>query len=187
MKNSKRVFVAALSFVSVVLSGCASKAPAPEAKPSVEVPAETSSEPSIDVWAIRRALKLDRQPSELGYKEASFNTCEMGYGYSSSNMCQRHTMAVIHTRIRCRDSEGTVSQAVGEANLQPVTGQIRWTIGNQSGITTADGEGYTQIVSIFPKSPANTRIKIAAGNQFLYLMHASEAGRLVVPKQWCEK
>ncbi len=154
-----------------------------------EEPAEQpieKSEPSIDVWAIRRALKLDGAPTELGYRDASFNTCEIGYGYSSSNMCQRQTMAVIHFRLQCRDSEGTVSQAVGASNLRAISAPVRWTIGNQSGVVTTDGEGYGQIVSIFPKSPANTRLKVASGTQFLYLMHASEAGRLVVPKQWCE-
>lgn len=172
-----------LILVPLVSWSCATTTP--EKRESDDQSTE-KTEPSIDTWAIRRALKLERGSTELGYQDASFNTCEMGYGYSSSNMCQRHTMAVIHFRIQCRDSEGTVSQAVGASNLRPISAPIRWTIGSWSGVANTDGEGYGQIVSIFPKSPSNMRLKLASGSQFLYLMHANEAGRVVVPKQWCE-
>ncbi|RYZ64383.1 MAG: hypothetical protein EOP05_22125 [Proteobacteria bacterium] len=179
---------AVLATTVLVLSGCAGKKvekEKPAAPPQTSTEVE-SSEPSIDVWAIRRALKLERAPTELGYKEASFNTCEMGYGYSASSLCQRHTMAVINFRIQCRDTDGTVSEAVGASNLKAISTPIRWTIGAQNGVVTPDGEGYGQIVSIFPKPPGKTRIKLASADQFLYLMHASEASRVVVPKQWCD-
>lgn len=184
MTNQKSLSKVLILMLAPVLAwSCATTAP-PKSEPEDQT--VEKSEPSIDTWAIRRALKLDREPTELGYKEASFNTCEMGYGYSSSSMCQRHTMAVVHFRIQCRDSEGTVSQAVGAANLRPISAPVKWTIGSWNGVVTTDGEGYGQIVSIFPKSPSSLRLKLAAGTQFLYLMHASEAGRVVVPKQWCE-
>lgn len=185
---TKALLIFAGAAVITAFSGCAGKKVEPEEKkPIAQAPvAEESTEPSIDVWAVRRALKLEWAPTQLGYREASYNTCEMGYGYSASRMCQHHTMAVINFRIQCRDSDGTISEAVGASSLKAITTPIRWTIGSQNGVVTPDGEGYAQIVSIFPKPPGKTRIKLASADQFLYLMHANEASRVVVPKQWCD-
>lgn len=177
-------FVAAL--LSSTLVACASKETKDDAPPVQAPPTGADeSEPVIDTLGIQRALRLEIPTNDLGYREAGFNTCQMGYGYSSSQNCTRQTMSVVNFRLQCRDSEGTVSEAVGASNLRAISGSVRFTLGGKSGVTTTDGEGYGQIVSIAAKSPKTSRLRLAYGNQFLY-MRANEVTRVVVPKAWCE-
>ncbi len=174
--------------LSLLVGACASK-------PKVETPAappvaateagSESGEPSIDVEGLARKLNLTRPVEVLGYQEAGFNSCDVGYGFSSSKNCHRMTLAVIHLRLQCRDTEGTISTALGAEDLRPISGQgVRWTLAGGDGVAQSDGEGYVEIRSIFPKSPRTQRLRIAVGLQFLYV-RANEVSRIVTPRPWC--
>ena len=183
----KRTLLCALAF----LAGCATTPPPPpEQTPASSTPpatrgSENESQENVDIEGLERALKLSRPEEELGYQEAGFNTCNAGYGYSSSKNCRKQVMAVIHVRLQCRDSEGTISNALGAADLVAIAGQsVRWTIQRHDGIATSDGEGYATIRGLFAKTPRNDWLRIAVGIQFLNV-RAKEAGRVVTPRPWC--
>lgn len=146
-----------------------------------------SQEPqeNVDIEGLERALKLSRPQEELGYQEAGFSSCSAGYGFSASRNCRKMVMAVIHVRLQCRDSEGTVSEALGAADLVAIAGQnIRWTLSRQEGIATSDGEGYAEFRGLFSRTPRNDWLRVGVGIQFLNV-RAKEAGRVVAPRPWC--
>ncbi len=145
---------------------------------------EESTEPQIDVFGIQRSLRMERSEDELGYKEKSFNTCAVGYGFSSTHECRQQFLAVAHFRLQCRDTEGTVSSA--DHILTPITSSsIKWSIGSATGTTKTDGAGFGQIVTVLPKSSRRERIRITSDSKFV-IVRANEFGRFVVPRDWCE-
>lgn len=159
--------------------------PAPETRAASDRPADTNE--NIDLEALQRALRLGKPPQELGYEEASYNTCTVGYGYSSSQNCRRLTMAMINFRLQCRDSEGTISNALGASDLRAIAGQsVGWTLQKQAGLTTTDGEGYATLRGIFSKSPKNDWLKISVNAQYLN-MRAQTITRVVAPRPWCHQ
>jgi hypothetical protein len=94
-------------------------------------------------------------------------------------------MAVIHVRLQCRDSEGTISTALGANDLVAISGQsVRWTIQRHDGVATSDGDGYVTIRGLFSKTPKNDWLRLAVGIQFLNV-RAKDAGRVVTPRPWC--
>lgn len=201
-----------IGFVSVVVVGCASTPEPPKDDGGFNAPSGSGSgsagrpfrgggrgssagatddangeEPpeNIDIEGLQRELRLTRPAEVLGYQEATFNTCTVGFGYSSSRRCRRATMAVINFRLQCRDSEGTISNALGAADLRPIAGQgVRWTSSGQDGIATTDGEGYGTVRAVFAKSPKAGWLRLAVGIQFLN-MRAGEITRVVTPRPWC--
>lgn len=172
----------------LVLAGCAtSQVPKEEEIPPPSTAGLETQEQieNIDVDALERSLQLARPLQELGYKEASFNTCRVGYGYSSSKNCRKMVMASINFRLQCRDSVGTISTALGAQDLVAIAGQrVRWTLQKQDDTLTTDGEGYGNIHAVFPKSPKNDWLRIAVGVQFLN-MRANTMTRVVTPRPWC--
>ena len=181
----------ALALLALVLSACASSPPKDEPMVMPTVPRSTvandeaEQESRIDLEALERSLKLSRPAEVLGYQEAAFNTCQAGYGYSSSKDCRRLVLATVHVRLQCRDSEGTISTALGASDLRPISGQgVRWTLAGLDGVAQSDGEGYADLRAVFPKSPRAQRLRLAVGVQFLYV-RAGEVTRIVTPRPWC--
>lgn len=174
--------------VLVLLAGCSSAPPqeeAPNVPPSKAVNSESEPESRIDMEGLERALKLSTPAEILGYREAAFDTCRVGYGFSSSRDCRRLVMAVLHVRLQCRDSEGTISNALGASDLRAIAGQdIRWTLAGRDGVAQSDGDGYVELRAVFPKSPRTQRLRLAVGLQFLHV-RANEVTRLVTPRPWC--
>ena len=172
----------------LVLAGCAS----PQVIKEEEVPTPSAAsletreqQVSIDLDALERSLNLARPLQELGYREASFNTCSVGYGYSSSKDCRKMVMASINFRLQCRDSEGTISTALGAQDLVAIGGQrVRWTLQKQDDVVTTDGEGYMNLHAVFAKSPKNDWLRVAVGVQFLNI-RANSISRVVTPRPWC--
>ena len=143
--------------------------------------------PSIDYSSIKRELHLDRPVEHLGYSEKSFNTCDMGYGYSKSHNCRSLYMVVLNVRLMCRDSEGTISTVLTDADIAPIAGRtVRWNLKAVQGSVITDHQGYGQIVAISPRSEKKERIKLAVGSEFLY-MRANEITKVITPKPWCEQ
>ena len=137
----------------------------------------------VDMVGLQTALGLDRSTSDLGYSEKVFNTCQVGYGYSSSQRCRRANFVLIHFRLQCRDSEGSVG-LVSASQISPISDQVKWTLGHDSGMTQTDGEGYGQlrVVSEFPSR--QQRLRFTVNGKFL-IVRAEDAGRLVAPLSWC--
>jgi len=130
---------------------------------------------------------MSRATEDLGYVEKKFDTCQIGYGYSSTRDCRKESLVVIHFLLQCRDSEGTVSEALGASDVQPVSAdRIRWNLGKREGMTRTDGEGYGQIRLATAASPKNEKLRLTIDGQFLALT-ASEVSRVVAPKSWCRR
>lgn len=139
----------------------------------------------IDLRALQTVLKLDPKPEALGYQEKPFNTCQVGSGYSSSNNCRSRLLVVINFQLMCRDSEGTISEIVRAANLEPLSNQdIKWTLKNANDKVRTSSDGYGQIVMVSSESQKNQRLRLANTNDFLAI-RAREVRSLIVPQNWC--
>jgi hypothetical protein len=176
---------------SVAISaGCGSKhvsEPARNVPPTVSAPAEAEpSGPSIDYVALQKSLGLDRENSDLGYSEKGFDTCKVGYGYSGTHYCHHEYFVVLHFRLMCRDSEGTVAEGVNTVDMMSIADRrVKWNLKGISGTLQTDGEGYGQIHTVSPISQKSQRLKLAVGPEFLY-MRANEITKVVTPKPWCD-
>ena len=179
----------------VLVAGCAST---PDEAPTAKVDGDISVPPRkvapqppereeilVDYLGLHRSLGLEREKSELGYIEKSFDTCSAGFGYSASRDCRRDTFVSIHFQILCRDSEGTISNAVGREDMRPLSGRsLNWTLKGSKGTMRLDGEGFGQIRTTFRNSQRLERLKLSVDNDFVYV-RAGEVKRLVTPRNWC--
>lgn len=172
----------------LVLMGCTSSSPkrtSSTTPPSHESSAAEST--AIDYRALQRSLGLDRANDHLGYDERVFDTCDVGYGYSPSHNCHREVFVVLHFRLLCRDSEGTISTILTEMDVAPLSGKtVRWNLKGMSGSVITDGLGYGQIRVVSPVSQKRERVRLAVGNEFLY-MRAGEVTKIITPRPWCDQ
>jgi hypothetical protein len=142
-------------------------------------------EPPVDLVGLQRFLKMDRNYTVLGYSEHMFNTCQVGFGYSPTQNCDIKYFVVSHFRLQCRDSEGTISTILTEQDLRPISRQeIYYTLNNVTGTLYTDSEGYGQIRMVTTDSMRMQRLKLALGNDFLFLK-AGELKQMTTPKNWC--
>ena len=187
--NQAAIYLAGL----FVFAACATtpkvETPAATPPPIVSSPSVGDQEERIDLEGLSRSLNLSRPDEVLGYQEAAFNSCSAGFGFSASKKCRRLTMAVIHFRLQCRDSEGTISAALGTSDLQPIAGQgVQWTVSDKeavvTGVATTDGQGYGEVLGIFVRSPKTKWLRLAVGVQFLNI-RAGDITRVVTPRPWC--
>ena len=190
-----KIYVAA--FLLLLLSACAST-PKPQPPPVIsdtETPipnpkksgarAQPQEVINVDYLGLHRSLGLDRGKDDLGYVERDFDTCSAGFGYSASNNCRRETFVSIQFQILCRDSEGTISTALGREDMKPLSGRsLNWFIQGTRGTMRLDGEGFGQIRTTFRNSQRLQRLKLAVDNDFVYV-RAGEVKRLVTPRNWC--
>jgi hypothetical protein len=180
--------IALLAPVTVLVTGCTTpiKAPSPVAAPEPQAPTLPEEwQKRVDVDALQHALGLNRSLEELGLQEKAFNTCEVGYGYSSTHHCTTQYMMILHFQLECRDSEGTVSNT--DYSVRPIhTHRLKWNLGPREATTATNSEGYGRIRWIFPASQRAQRIRITVDGQFL-TMRANELKRVVVPGSWCRR
>lgn len=182
-----RSLLFALVLVSVVACQTTPKAVDVPIREKVTRPAEptASNDVSIDYVGLQRALGMEIPQDKLGYKEKIFNTCEAGYGYSGTQNCHREYMVVINVHLQCRDSVGQVSEGVNNADLTPIANKpVRWNLKGVRGTAQTDSDGFAQIMTVSPMSQSRQRLKLAVGNEFLY-MRANEITRVVTPRPWC--
>lgn len=140
---------------------------------------------NIDYVRLQASLGLDRAFDKLGYIEKSFPTCEAGFGYPSSSNCRRDTFVLIHFRLLCRESEGTISTPLNESDLIPLgRSAVQWNLGPAKGDLVLDSQGYGQIRTTLNKSAKTQRLRMTVGNDFLFL-NAGEVNRVVAPGNWC--
>lgn len=152
-----------------------------------EIPTSSPSEPSIDYVALQNHLHMDRERESLGFSEKSFNTCDAGYGYSRSQNCHKEHFVVIHFRLLCRDSEGTISTVLTDEDLRPLDRRtVKWSLKGTQGTVQTDGQGYGQIVTAASSSQKSQRVRLTVGNEFLY-MRAKEIRKVITPEPWCNQ
>lgn len=179
----KRYLVIAL----LALSSCTTTQVKPPTEPVPMAPSAEEKEVSVDYEAIKRHLHMERDRDSLGIVEKSFNTCETGYGYSRSKNCRQQNLTVINFRLLCRDSEGTISTVLTEADLRPLERRsVRWNLKGTQGVTYTDSDGYGQILTASSGPQKNQRVRLAVGNEFLY-MKAGELQRVITPRPWCNQ
>ncbi len=147
---------------------------------------EIKIEEVIDYNLLEQAINLKIPAEKLGFFEKSFNTCRVGSGYLSNANCRNLNYIVIHFRVRCRDTEGTTSEIVTEANLRDNANRdMIWTLKNKSGEIVTNAEGYGEIREVYQGSPKTERIRVSDGKRFLYL-RANELTTAIVPNNWCD-
>ncbi len=156
----------------------------PRPKPTREK--ETRKQPlNIDYVGLHRSLNLERNSENLGYREKSFATCQVGYGYPANSDCRQEYFISVYFRLVCRDSEDTISTPLTEQDLFPLSGRsVRWNLGKGSGDLELDSDGYGQILAVAPVSQKAQRLKLTADQNFLFLT-ANTITRVVTPKNWC--
>lgn len=177
--------------VLAVLATACSSAPieSPLPGPRTTLPSEPveNQRSSIDYVGLQRSMGMEIPVEKLGYKEKAFDTCQAGYGYSTTHNCHREYMVVINFRLQCRDSVGTVAEGVTNADLTNIANRpVRWNLKPNQGVTNTDSEGYGQIMTVASRSQRSERLKIGVGNEFLY-MRAGEITRVVTPQPWCNQ
>jgi len=181
------VFLSGFCFLAISCS-TAPKQPSVEVYPSKSDSASSKSDEDavVDFIALQKALGLNRLPEILGFKEKVFNSCQVGYGYSATQNCRNLNFTVIHIQLLCRDSEGTVSVGIDRTEQTPIAKKsVTWALKGKGGVSETDLQGYAQLVAVTPRSQRKERLKVAIGNDFLY-MRANEITKVVTPKSWCE-
>lgn len=181
----------AIALIAAMVTACTTtpttETPVTREKPAAPVESIPSTGSSIDYVGLQRAMGMEIPMEKLGYKEKSFDTCKAGYGYSSTHNCHKEYMVVINFQLQCRDSVGTVSEGVTNADLTAISNRsVRWNLKPNQGQTNTDSEGFAQIMTVAARSPKTERLKIAVGNEFLY-MRANEITRVVTPRPWCNQ
>lgn len=174
---------AAIVLAVIFVVGCTTAPKQEEAPPP---PPMVGGEPNVDYEGLKRSLGLEGPVEDLGYKEKTFNTCQVGYGYSSTHDCEKKVFAVVRYRLQCRDSVGTISTGLTASDLTAISGKtVRWTFGKKEGVDTTDGDGFGNAEGIFTVSPKRDWLRLAVGSQFLHV-RAGDITRIVVPRPWCE-
>lgn len=175
------------AFATACTTAPKSETPLIREKPAAPVESAPGAGSTIDYVGLQRSLGMEIPSDKLGYKEKSFDTCQAGYGYSSTHNCHKEYMVVINFQLQCRDSVGTVAEGVTNADLTAISNRpVRWNLKPNQGETNTDSEGYAQIMTVATRSPKTERLKIAVGNEFLY-MRANEITRVVTPRPWCNQ
>lgn len=177
--------------VTLLLGACSSLAPKKErqekeGEKAVQKESPLSpTTPAIDMNGLERSLGMVRAEQDLGYSEQTFNSCEVGYGFSSSHNCRKLHFVVIHFLLQCRNSEGTESSVA--YSVQPiVTPQLRWTLGPAAqGVIPTTSGGYGRIRWISARPLKGQKLRLTHKGQFLILT-AGDTRRIVTPKSWCE-
>lgn len=191
MKINNLVFLTVFSLG--ILNACTSTSkkesqlPESRTQPSISTGEynNSDSDVQIDYYSLQRLLGLERNITTLGFSEKSFNTCRVGFGYSANENCLNKYFVVIHFKLVCRDSEGTVSSRVQAENLSPVANrQIKWALKNATGKMFTDSGGFGQIIIVSALSQKKERFRLSANEDFL-LLRAGEIKQLMVPSNWC--
>lgn len=127
-------------------------------------------------------LGMIRAPDELGFAEKRFNPCQYGLKADTSG-CSTKFLTVVHFQLLCRDSEGTVSEV--PVDLMPlISDRVEWKIGDRTGGTHTDGQGYGQFTLVSAKSARGQRLMLRIGKQFMGFT-ASELTKVVLPRNFC--
>ena len=157
----------------------------PAPRPSRPVVDQDTGEPAIDILGLERSLGLDSGREDLGFREKSFDTCSVGYGYSASHNCKKQSFVSIRFQLQCRESEGSISNADYEVKAI-ASDHVKWNLGKTgSGLTSTDGDGYGEIRTIASGAQGQQKLRLTVNGKFLILT-AAEIRRIVTPGDWCK-
>ena len=188
MKIDKIIFLLSSTFLFIACASPVKKNQPPAMPKSSQAPQIEKKifQPNdIDVSSVQRLLGLDKSIHSLGYAEKIFNTCKVGYGFDTNQNCQQKYFVVIHFKISCRASEGTVSTILTEDDLAVVANQkLQWFLKNANGQIETDLNGFAEIKMISDISQKTERLRLSNANDFV-LMRAGEIKSLIVPINWC--
>lgn len=143
---------------------------------------EEDSEYGINVDKIEERLEFSKSESDLGFEQKTFNTCEIGAGYPSNAKCSKRYFAVLHMKVLCRDSVGTVQKVNSLEALQ--SNNVKVIFGNIRSYTSFNMDGYTKLRGI-SKYPFNKKKLILKKGQNALQVSASEVSKIIVPNDWC--
>lgn len=139
----------------------------------------------VDPIRLMTLLGMKKAKTQLGYVEKIFNTCQSELGFSSTVNCQKKFLIVIHFKLLCRSSEGTISKVLKNSDLNAVANQpLKYFLKNHSGSLVTDEVGFGQIIMVTNESEKFQRLRISNSNDFL-LLTAGELKSLIVPANWC--
>ncbi len=170
-----------LALITLLIGGCTT----PPKKDEPKSPTETTSR-AVDYSGLRNHLGLNRSTKNLGFAEASFDTCQQGFNLPQASACEKNFFVVVNFRLQCRHSTGTISQALTSADITPVSNaNVKWNLKGVNGLTATDSEGFAQLQTISPVSQKAQRLRLAVGTEFLYI-RAGDINRVVTPGTWCD-
>lgn len=140
----------------------------------------------IDYYGLQNSLGLGNlNTSQLGYYEKLFQTCQVGYGFSSTSNCQWLYYVVIHFKLSCRHSEGTISTPLEQSDIHALNGRlVQWSLANSQGEVRLNRGGAGRLIGVFKKSPRFSRLKLGVANDNLYT-RAGEIKSVITPYSWC--
>jgi hypothetical protein len=181
MQNILKLLAA--SVVSMFLLNCASQpkdveGPGPIYDPYGDAPKSRE----LDLNQVRQRLDLDRSIEDLGFTEKRFDSCQFDNAPAD---CGQRQFVLVHFRLQCRDSVGTVN-SVSQIELMPVVSRkIKWRVGYFNGTTQTDEDGYGQVQFVAPGSSKNQRFSLQIKENSLGVT-AAEVSRIIVPRDWCD-
>lgn len=141
--------------------------------------------PPLDLKKVSEQLQFERPIEDIGYEEKAFNDCALPEGYRLSDSCSTQYLTVIHFRMRCRDSEGTV-ESVTHQELKPLMSRnIKWNLSGQNGVTSTDKKGYGTVRSLTPHSTKGNSFRLAVNKQIMSV-EVGEVRQFVLPNYWCQ-
>ncbi len=144
----------------------------PELGPDVVYPP-----PTIQKAPLQDRLGMRRSADDLGYAEKQFNDC------AQTGTCRSQYFSVVHFQLLCRDSEGTVSNV--PLHLKPLTSnRVSWKLGNLTGLTGTDTQGFGQFSVVSDQSTRGQRLILRIGKQLMGFT-VSEVSKVVLPQNFC--
>jgi hypothetical protein len=176
-----------LTWMIIVMGLCAcatdpmrTRLPSPEDKPP-SLPSTQDGQHVVSVHEIQNQLGLNRSPQDLGFAEKKFDGCTLGH--RDDRACGQRFLSVVHFRLLCRDSMGTVQTVV--RNLEPlVADTMQWRLAGSRGNTHTDSEGFGQVQLISQKPNKGKRFILIIGKKSLGL-EVGEVNQIILPSDWC--
>ena len=176
-----------LSICIIGLAGCATTSTPTVSDSSEDEPIVSKVKEYIDYDKLQSNLNMKYPRKKLGFFEKRFNTCKAGAGFVENTNCRKRRLAVVNFQLVCRDSTGTVEEAITDYELVPVVStRINWKLGYFSGRTHTDLDGYGKIRQVTPGSSKGQGLQLRIGKNALRL-EVDGVRRIVVPKDWCER
>lgn len=141
---------------------------------------------TVDYYGLQNSLGLgDLNTAPLGYYEKAFQTCQVGHGFSSTSNCQWLYFVVIHFKLSCRHSEGTISVPLEKSDIHALDRRlVQWSLANNNGEVKLNRGGSGRLIGVFKKSPRFSRLKLGVANDNLYT-RAGEIKSVITPYSWC--
>jgi hypothetical protein len=169
----------------LVFSACSTPVPSKHAPMSLD---ETPRQ-SLSLQELQNRLGIQMGLGETGYREMSFNACDLGRALSDLKPplkdCHRAYFVLVQFQLACRQSDQP-NDVLGADDLTPLRNKnLKWKVGNTSGETQTDFQGQAVIRSISSETTQNAFLRISTGVDFLN-MRVKQATSIATPPSWCQ-